>query len=317
MPIVLNPNRRGFMAAAAAALVAPTLASEKLLGDTASELNLPTRGGPLAILSDTHVCGDVARRHRGVVMADHFRRAVADIANTFDTPGDVIVNGDCAFLKGQAADYETFGKLLSPLIDASHTIHLMMGNHDDRGQCLATLQNIARPSDTVADKQVLHLRHEHVDFYLLDSLDRVNQVAGQLGDVQRQWLDRQLSLSPSRPAIVIGHHDLQCHRGLLERLTGLRDSKQLQMILDKHTRVAAYLYGHNHRWIEGSTDGGRRTINLPTTAYVFDATEPQGWIWATPSPDSTTLELKTIDHNDPRNGEQKTLVHEAVAITSR
>lgn len=325
LPITLTPNRRQFLNVSVATLAARSLSGRDVLGNDVLGGDGPLDRsawdchGPLAILSDTHICGDAAKRHRGVVMADRLRRVVDDVNRALGKPGDVIINGDCAFLEGQASDYRTLGVLLLPLVKAGHTIHLMMGNHDDREQCAAVLKDLKGPEDldpanqTVAGKHVLRLCHQHADFYLLDTLDLVNHVAGRLGDEQIQWLDGELASRPDHPAMVIGHHNIQFETSLLKRVTGLRDSESFEQVLEKHPQVVGYLYGHNHQWTQGQTTGGCPTINLPTTAYVFDPAEPQGWVLLTPRKSQTDLVLRTLDPDDRRHGETKTLSHRLAA----
>src|SRR5438045_3504642 len=49
-----------------------------------------------ALLSDTHVAGDVRTTGLGVNMADHLRRATDEVLAMPARPAGVIVNGDCA-----------------------------------------------------------------------------------------------------------------------------------------------------------------------------------------------------------------------------
>jgi hypothetical protein len=45
-------------------------------------------------------------------------------------------------------------------------------------------------------------------------------------------------------------------------------------------------------------------VNLPTTAYVFDATQPAGWVDAKLTEKRMTLQLRAITPNHPKDKEQ-------------
>jgi predicted phosphodiesterase len=67
--------------------------------------------------------------------------------------------------------------------------------------------------------------------------------------------------------------------------------------------VKALLFGHTHVWKRYQLDG-LHCINLPTTAYPFNATEPLGWVDAHVTPGALRLQLHaTITPKHPSAGE--------------
>ena len=47
-------------------------------------------------------------------------------------PAHLIVNGDCALSNGKEAEYKEFLRLVEPIRAAGITVHVTIGNHDNR-----------------------------------------------------------------------------------------------------------------------------------------------------------------------------------------
>src|SRR4051812_44214692 len=111
MPITLPPiSRRTLLAASVAAAVSPAA------GRRAGAADVKVDPHRIALLSDVHVHEDRAtKKDNTVVMWDNFQQAVTEVAALDPRPAAAIVNGDCAFHNGTAADYATFLDGLAPL----------------------------------------------------------------------------------------------------------------------------------------------------------------------------------------------------------
>jgi 3',5'-cyclic-AMP phosphodiesterase len=263
----------------------------------------------IAFLSDTHIAGDASTEARGVKMADHLQRVVQECLDRLPASSHVIVNGDCAYLKGESEDYKTFAKLVTPLKEAGHTLHLTMGNHDDREPMYAALNEQKSLDIGVDEKHVGLIALDGVDLVLLDSLWKVNEVTGQLGDGQRDWLSTYLSSDSTKPVIVIGHHNLQLDPVKNDsKPGGLVDTDALSQLLFAHPRVRAYFYGHTHRWhvdqLSSADQSSRlQLVNLPPVAYVFDKKQPSGWVHGEMKGDTMKLTLHSLDDSHAKHGE--------------
>jgi 3',5'-cyclic AMP phosphodiesterase CpdA len=253
-----------------------------------------------ALLSDTHIHQDKTFSERDVIMYNHLRQAVHDVLAL--GPAAVMVNGDCAHHWGREEDYQRFVELIQPLRDAGWPIHLAMGNHDHRQQFWKILPVDRRRVKAIEDRQVLAISTPHADWLMLDSLDQTNDVPGTLGPQQLQWLTKELDHRPDKPVIVMVHHQPD----LGPKVAGLTDTQQLLDVLLPRRQVKALLYGHTHQWrVEKRED--LHCINLPAVAYVFDKSEPSGWVDAHLTDAGMTLKLQCLNASHPKHGETHAL----------
>jgi 3',5'-cyclic AMP phosphodiesterase CpdA len=299
MPLYVPPiSRRAFLGQSAAAislaLSRPTFAAE-------SDANF------VALLSDTHIAADPQTTARGVNMTDNLARTVATLLKWPQTPAAVLVNGDCAYLKGLPEDYASFARLVQPLSAAGLPLYLTMGNHDARGPLYEALAS-QRPKDPpVASKHVSVVRSPNADWILLDSLFQTDVVTGELGEAQLKWLSEVLDAGGDKPAIVVAHHNPQFepHEGKTP-WSGIKDSSALFELLEPRKRVKAFVYGHTHNW---SIDrrGDLHLVNLPPVAYVFADGKPNGWVEARTRPDGLDLRLQCHDSQHAQHGEKVSL----------
>jgi len=301
MPIHRNPaSRRDFLKVSAAlGGVATILAAGPALS---APLTQPTR---IAFLSDTHIPSSPDTKAHGVNMTENLKRAIADICQLQTQPSHLIINGDCAYLKGLPDDYANFAACLAPLDDTPIALHVTMGNHDDRQPLYGALSN-QRPADNpaVMSKHLSVIETAHANFFLLDSLFRVNLVTGELGADQIQWLARELEARQDKPAIVMTHHNPQFTAPPDGKpWTGISDTRELFQLLDASKQVRAFFYGHSHTWTH-SRRGHFQMINLPPVAYVFSPDRPNGWVWAELTESSMSLRLNTFDPQHPQSGER-------------
>jgi len=261
-----------------------------------------------ALLSDTHVAADPAEVSRqGVNMAGNLGKVVGELLSEKETLSGVIIDGDCAYIDGQEGDYKTLLGILDPLREAGLPVHFTLGNHDDRGKFAAAIGEVT-DSPPVAGKHCTLLETPLANWILLDSLRYVNQVEGEFGAEQLAWIVRLLEANPDKPTILVGHHYPQVFREDIIpgkekiKISGLVDSEAFLGAIASRKAAKAYLYGHSHTWLLKEEEGVHH-VNLPPTAYVFDAQRPNGWVRATVSREGMDLELRSLDPEHPQHGE--------------
>ena len=299
MPVTLPQlSRRKFLKRAALAGAAAAFAPSsyaRLFGKARDKHTF-------AIFSDTHIAADAALEHGGINMADNFAAGVRELAAWPVKPAAVIMNGDLAFKSGQPEDYPTFGKLIAP-VRALAPIHLSLGNHDQRENFWSAFPHDAiRPGATLS-RQATVFAGDRANWFLLDSLDVTDHTPGELGTDQLGWLDRELDLRSDRPAMVVCHHNLQAPGENI----GLKDSAALEECFTRHRQVKAFIYGHTHDWHIETHASGVHLINLPPTAYVFEAGRPSGWVLCTLARDGAEFELRALDPKHPEHAQIKKL----------
>ena len=293
-------NRRQFQAIAASSTLAFSAA--------ANAQPAPQPAPQIAFLSDTHIDADANTVARGIKMAEHLEQVVGQVVDTLPSGSHVIVNGDCAYLKGLPGDYATFAKLVAPLNNAGLQLHVTMGNHDDRGPLYQALSDQQSNDVAVENKHVDVIRLGQTDVVLLDSLWKVNQVTGEIGAAQLQWLTEFLAADAQRAVVVVGHHNLQFSPPAGGKAySGVKDTAAFTKLLQQHPRVKAYFYGHTHRWENRMLDGDAaqlHLVNLPAVAYVFDSKQPSGWVQGTFSDSELQLRINTLDRSHPNSDEE-------------
>lgn len=193
---------------------------------------------------------------------------------------------------------------MKPLSEAGLSLHLTMGNHDDREPLYRALAAQRPKEPPVESKHVGVIESKHANWFLLDSLLKVDLVTGDLGEAQRKWLATTLAAHSNKPAIIVAHHNPQFEPDPNGGpWGGLRDSKELFELLDSQAHVQAYVFGHTHDW-STRRRGRIHLINLPPVAYVFERGKPNGWVQAQLRDDGIDLELRALDVNHPQHGEK-------------
>jgi 3',5'-cyclic AMP phosphodiesterase CpdA len=254
-----------------------------------------------AFFSDAHIAADAKTNHGGVNMADNLGACTRELVAWPVKPAAVLVNGDLAFTFGKSEDYGTFGELIHPL-RAIAPVHLSLGNHDNRKRFWEAFPADATPLATVPDKQAAVFSSERANWFLLDSLDITAVTPGDLGQAQLDWLAHELAARPEKPALVVCHHPMD-----VTGLMGLRDSAALLDLLMGHKQVKAFIFGHTHNWNIEQHPTGVHLINLPQTAYPFQAGRPSGWVRATLAADGAEFELRCLDKHHPEHAQKTQL----------
>ena len=310
MPLhLMPPTRRRFLqhtlVGGAALLAAPALKAAVPQAEASN----------WALLSDTHIDSNAATVARGANMFENLHRIIDEVLAEEIRPAGVIINGDCAYLKGLSADYATLSKALQRFTDADLPVHMTMGNHDDRAPFYQAFQQQRPENPLVEGKHVTMLATPQANLFLVDSLWKVNVVTGELGKQQLEWLLKALDAHPDKPAIVIGHHNLQVvPEGSTTRVSGLSDSRQLLEAMQARPHVQAYVFGHTHNWNVQRTESQLHLVNLPPCAYVFNASRPNGWVRATFGADQMSLELRALDKKHAQHAEKQELSYRALAV---
>ena len=302
MPIHLPPiNRRRFLSgtlAAGASMFLP----RHLLADQPADPN------HFVLLADTHICDHRDTELRGVKPVVAFEQLGKEIIAASPRAAGAIVAGDCAFLEGKPADYAMIDALVRPLRRAGLPMHFTLGNHDHRDNFMAAFPDATWPSadPLPPNKLVSMLETPHANWFLLDSLDRTNVTPGLLGQAQLTWLARALDARPSKPALVVAHHNPQSTAAQVT----LVDTQAFFDVLLPRKQVKAYFFGHTHRW-QPSQHEGLHLVNLPAVAWLFDPTQPRGFVAAQLHPTGVDLELNALDPQHPKHGEKIALTWRA------
>ena len=146
MPIILPPiTRRQFikrsLAFGGTAIMAPRAWPPQIVKVLAWIQNR------VALLADTHISADPNRvypgtkwpgspvkedEHESVNMAGCLADAAKSVLALNPRPAHLIVNGDCALSNGKEAEYKEFLRLVEPIRAAGITVHVTIGNHDNR-----------------------------------------------------------------------------------------------------------------------------------------------------------------------------------------
>ncbi|MFT6862979.1 MAG: Icc protein [Akkermansiaceae bacterium] len=315
MPITLPPfTRRGFIANTLG-IAGGTLLCPRLSLAESDDSQRPLDPDPIALRADTHIDADLKRfiygtkwpgspikqdEHEGVNMAEWLTRVVRDILNLNPRPAHAIVNGDCARRSGTADEYQEFLGLLKPLREAGITVHVTIGNHDNRKLLWQVIPDLKVEQ---AARHVGALTLSKGELIFLDS-DR-----GTLGDDQLECLGKQLADQEQGALPVLGfiHYNPYPRPGVRpSKGLSQSESESLLKVLTKHKRAKACFFGHTHDWAVEEWIGVDM-INQPPVGYYFGKGKPYGWIDMKLSDGGAALELRCVDPKHPRHGEDHEL----------
>ncbi|MEM7147141.1 MAG: metallophosphoesterase [Verrucomicrobiota bacterium] len=257
-----------------------------------------------ALLADTHIDADPALVVRGTCMAETLSEVVAQVVLEAEGAGldGVIIDGDCAYNVGLREDYETLVDLLEPLVATGVPIHMTLGNHDDRERFYEVLEAGEEEGESpVGGKHVSVIEGPAARWVLMDSLWKVNEVPGEMGAEQLEWLKGYLGKVGEGPVILVGHHYPEVFRddviGGDEKIeiAGLMDGPAFMEMVTGFPSVKAYVYGHSHDWGMRTGAEGVHRVNLPPTSYIFKEGRPRGWVLAEVGEAGVRLDLRELD----------------------
>jgi len=309
MPIILPPiTRRQFiqrsLAFGGTAIIAPhALAAADRKGAGLDQSRV-------ALLADTHISADSSQRYPGtkwpgtpvkeenhewVNMADCLTEAAKSVLALNPRPAHLIVNGDCALSNGKESEYKEFLRLVEPIRAAGITVHVTIGNHDNRENLWKLLPFLKREQMGV---QAGVIELPHANLVLLDSGKR-----GVLGEEQLDWLAKELDQRTDKPALVFGHFNPYPNRGIRPN-KGMRDGASLLKLLAERKHARGYFYGHTHEWQYDQRDH-LHLINQPAVSYYFGKGHAHGWVDMKLSETTAELELQCIDPKHKQHREQR------------
>ncbi len=279
-------------------------------------LTAANRGGAeldpnrVALLADTHISADPNQvypgtkwpgspvkesEHEGVNMAYCLEQTAKSVIALNPRPAHLIVNGDCALSRGTEAEYHEFLRLVEPIRAAGVTVHVTIGNHDNR-ENLWKLLPFLKKEQMGIHAGVIEL--PHANFVLLDSGRK-----GVLGDEQLSWLAKQLDERADKPALIFGHFNPYPNRGV-RPIKGMSDGASLLKLLADRTHARAYVYGHTHEWQYDRRDH-LHLINQPAVSYYFGKGHAHGWVDMKLTERSADLELRCINRKHKQHGDRR------------
>ena len=312
MPIILPPITRRQFVKGSLALGGTALLNARAFAVVAGREAVKLDPNRVALLADTHISADpnLARsgtkwpgspvkedEHESVNMAQCLAAAVKSVIALNPRPAHLIVNGDCALSVGNKAEYKEFLRLVEPLRAAGITIHVTIGNHDNR-ENLWKLLPFLKEEQMDVHAGVIEL--PHANLVLLDSGKR-----GVLGDEQFSWLAKQLDERRDKPALIFSHINPIPNRGVRPN-RGMRDGASLLKLLAERPHARAYFYGHTYEWQYDQRDH-LHLINQPAVSYYFGKGHAHGWVDMKLSKTSADLALQCINHEHPQHGERRQL----------
>lgn len=319
MPITLPPiTRRQFLKCSLALGGTALMPSRAWAAADRESAGLdPNR---VALLADTHISDDPNRaypgtrwpgspvmedEHEWVNMADCLAQSARSVIELNPRPAHLIINGDCALSSGTEGEYSELLRLVEPIRAAGITVHVTIGNHDNR-ENLWKLLPFMKKEQMGLQAGVIEL--PHANLVLLDSGKR-----GILGEEQLDWLSKQLDERADKPALIFGHFNLYPNRGV-RPLKGMRDGAALLKLLAERKHARAYFYGHTHEW-QHEQQGHLHLINQPAVSYYFGKAHAHGWVDMKLSKTSADLELHCINPKHPQHGDRRRVLFNDVETT--
>ncbi len=309
MPIILPPiTRRQFIKGSVALGGTAMITSRALVAADHERARFDQNR--VALLADTHISADPNRiypgtrwpgspvkqsEHEGVNMADCLAQAAKSVIALNPRPAHLIVNGDCALSRGTEAEYKEFLRLVDPIRAAGITVHVTIGNHDNR-EIMWDLLPFLKQEHIGVQAGVIEL--PHANLVLLDSGRK-----GVLGDKQLNWLAQQLEDQADKPALIFGHFNPYPNRGV-RPIPGMSDGSSLLGMLAERKHAKAYFYGHTHEWQHDRRDH-LHLINQPAVSYYFGKGHAHGWVDMKLTETSADLELHCHKRKHPQHGDRR------------
>lgn len=207
----------------------------------------------LVQLSDLHV----GANENGVDPVPHLEAVVEAVRLLPNRPDAVLVSGDLTD-DGAEEGYRLARGLLERL---EVPVHVLPGNHDDRGRLRAAFGLLGQGDEPIrysADVGELRL-------VVFDS-NVPGQDPGRYDPEQLRWLDAELAAEPERPTLLALHHPPLVTG--IEEWDGINlEPGQLPLLVEvvaRHPQLRAIVGGHLHR-IAASALAGVPVLAAPST----------------------------------------------------
>jgi Icc protein len=309
MPIILPPITRRQFAKRTLALGGTAVMTSRVLAAADSE-PAGLDQNRVALLADTHISADPdlvypgtkwpgspvgEDEHESVNMAQCLAEAAKSVIALNPRPAHLVVNGDCALSNGKEAEYKEFLRLVEPIRAAGITVHVTIGNHDNR-ENLWKLLPFLKKEHMGIQTGVIEL--PHANLVLLDSGRK-----GILGEKQLDWLAKELDERADKPALIFGHFNPYPNRGV-RPIKGMSDGESLLNLLAERKHARAYFYGHTHEWQYDRRDH-LHLINQPAVSYYFGKGHAHGWVDMKLTETSADLELRCINGKHKQHGDRR------------
>ena len=208
-------------------------------------------------ISDCHIDDDTLVM--GVDSTENLKHILSDIKNReFDA---LLISGDLTH-NGTPSSYKKLQKYLA-VIDSD--IHVMPGNHDDKGNLSVAFNAELQNTFQLGDWQII----------TLDSV-QINKVSGLLTEEQLHFLDDTISNSKAQYIVVCLHHPIVSMNSDWDDELSLENPDDLFEIVGQHSKVRAILWGHAHQ-SEAFEHKGTSLFSCPSTALQFNGPEHIGY----------------------------------------
>ena len=309
MPIILPPITRRKFVRHSIAIGGTAIMAPSHLASTVSEA-VHLDQNRVALLSDTHISVDPDSvypgtkwpgspvkdsEHEWVNMANCLTQTAKSVIALNPRPANLIVNGDCTHSNGKEAECKEFLRLIEPIRAAGITIHVTVGNHDNRKNLWKLLPFLKKEHMGI---QAGVIELPRANLVLLDSGRK-----GVLGNEQLNWLAQQLDERVKKPALIFSHFNPYSNRGV-RPINGMSDGASLLKLLAKRKHARAYFYGHTHEWQHDRRDH-LHLVNQPAVSYYFGKGHAHGWVDMNLTEMSAYLELNCINPKHKQHGDRR------------
>jgi Icc protein len=226
-------------------------------------------------LSDPHLLADPAGRCHGrpamPLLRQGLGQALAQLRGADDAPDLLLISGDLCQDESWGG-YVRLGELLQECQqERPLPVALLAGNHDHPALLRAALGRRAVIAPALMSCGPWRL-------LLLDS-HRSGDVAGELGQAQLAWLERELAALPpggETPLLVAVHHPpLPIGDAGMDAIR-LRDGEALLALLRPVTALRGLVFGHVHQHWQGVLPGRPDVplLGCPSTLCSFGPVQP-------------------------------------------
>ncbi len=239
-------------------------------------------------LTDLHIQPTETDRFLGIDTMATLRDTLDLLRERGILPGaTIVISGDLAN-NGEPESYARLRTVLDELRETGSTVHLALGNHDNREHFLAEIDGQAhgnRPQKYHYTAMLGDLR-----LIVLDT-NEVGTHDGVLGAEQLAWLEKELaSAAPGGTVLVIHHPPTSAPMPALEGHM-VKESDRLREIING-TDVIGILSGHTHVTV-AELVGSVPCVTAPGTAFMLDITSTEGMRFC----DGGGINLVTITNN--------------------